>query len=388
MTGHSEERVTIDGLQRPREACCLAMKRPGPLAELYRSIPKGSMPGRLDDCMPHIMTEMRVLITGGAGFVGSHLAERHIERDDHVTVLDDLSTGRLVNIREIQGHRNFSLKIGSVMDDEATSEAVRGCDLVYHLAAAVGVRRVVDDPIDTIERNVCGTMCVLRAADRFKKRVLITSSSEVYGKQPKFPFTEDDDLVLGPTVKPRWSYACSKAIDEFLVQAYWRQRGLDGVVVRLFNTVGPRQVSDYGMVMPTLVRQALEEQPITVFGTGKQTRCFLHVSDAVEALMALAAESRAFGQVVNVGSTEEISIYELACRIKKLTGSPSPIRTVPYEEAYGPGFEDMDRRIPDCTLLKRLVGFTPKFDMDAILRSIVAHQRSEREKQPSPEQMR
>ena len=324
------------------------------------------------------MSEMRVLITGGAGFIGSHLAQRHIERNDRVTILDDLSTGRLENIRDIQRNPNLDLRIGSVMDDETTSNAVRYCDLVYHLAAAVGVRRVIDDPIDTIERNVCGTMCVLRAADQFKKRILVTSTSEVYGKQTKVPFAEEDDLVLGATVKPRWSYACSKAIDEFLVQAYCRQRGLNGIVVRLFNTVGPRQIADYGMVIPNFVRQALAEQPITVFGTGKQTRCFLHVADAADTLMALAVEPRAFGRVVNVGSNEEVSIYDLACKIKNMTGSASLIRTVPYEEAYGTGFEDMERRVPDCTMLSRLVEFAPKFNMDAILHSIVAHERSER----------
>lgn len=331
------------------------------------------------------MASMRVLITGGAGFIGSHLAERHIEQGDEVVVLDDLSTGRLENLSDIGGHPKFSLRRGSVMDDAITFAAVRECDVVYHLAAAVGVRRVVEDPIDTIERNVLGTMCVLRAADRFRKRVLITSTSEVYGKLAKVPFSEDDDLVLGPTTKPRWSYASSKAVDEFLVQAYFRQHGLQAVTVRLFNTVGPRQISDYGMVIPTFVRQALAQQPITVFGTGRQTRCFLHVSDAVEALIALAAEPRASGKVVNLGSTEEISIYELACRVREVTGSSSPICNVPYDEAYGPEFEDLDRRVPDCTTVRELVGFSPKFDINAILRSVVAFELAGREEQHFPE---
>ncbi|WP_109488301.1 GDP-mannose 4,6-dehydratase [Occallatibacter savannae] len=324
---------------------------------------------------------MRVLITGGAGFIGSHLAERHIELGDEVVVLDDLSTGRIQNLRLILQHPKFSFQQGSVMDLDVTSKAVEKCDIVYHLAASVGVRRVVDDPIGTIERNVSGTMCVLRAVDRFKKRLLFTSTSEVYGKSAKVPFSEDDDIVLGPTVKPRWGYGCSKAVDEFLIQAYMRQHGLYGVIVRLFNTVGPRQLGNYGMVIPTLVRQAMKQQPLTVFGTGEQMRCFLHVSDAVHALTQLASESSAKGRVVNLGGTEEISVNDLARRIKAITTSSSQIHNIPYDDALGPGFEDIDRRVPDCTRVRQLIGFSPKFDIDAILRSVVGHELSEKEGQ-------
>jgi len=327
------------------------------------------------DGRTHIIEPMRILITGGAGFIGSHLAERHLERGDQVTILDDLSTGRLENLKKVAGHPHLKVQIGSVMDEQVTAAQVRECDLVYHLAAAVGVKLVIDDPISTLERNICGTMSVLRAAAAFHKPILVTSTSEVYGKQSKVPFGEDDDLVLGPTSKPRWSYACSKAIDEFLTLAYCRQQGLEGVVVRLFNTIGPRQRGDYGMVTPNLVRQALAAQPLVVFGTGQQRRCFLHVADAVDALTALAVEPRAYGQVVNVGGTEEVTILDLAHRIKAMTGALSPVCTLPYEKAYAPGFEDMDRRVPDCRRVAELVGFAPKFNLDSILRSVIEHER-------------
>jgi UDP-glucose 4-epimerase len=323
---------------------------------------------------------MRILITGGAGFIGSHLVERHLEHGDEVNVFDDFSTGRRENLRSVANHPNLTVQTGSVMDEAFTSIQIRECDLVYHLAAAVGVRLVIDDPIGTIERNICGTMSVLRAAAEFQKPVLITSTSEVYGKQTTAPFSEDDDLVLGSTSKPRWSYACSKAVDEFLVLAYCRKRRLKGIVARLFNVVGPRQRSEYGMVTPTLVRLALAEQPLVVFGEGTQTRCFLHVADAVDALTALAAEPRAYGQVFNVGGAEEISILDLARRIKRMTGSSASIHTLPYAEAYAPGFEDMDRRVPDCTRLNEMVGFAPRFNLDAILDSIIAYERSENER--------
>jgi UDP-glucose 4-epimerase len=323
---------------------------------------------------------MRILITGGAGFIGSHLAERHLQRGDEVDILDDLSTGRLENLRSFADHRHLKVQIGSVMNEEFTSVQVQRCDLVYHLAAAVGVKLVINDPIGTIERNICGTMCVLRAAAEFQKPVLITSTSEIYGKQTRVPFSEDDDLVFGSTTMPRWSYACSKAIDEFLVLAYCHKRGLKGIVARLFNIVGPRQTSEYGMVTPTLVRQALAEQPLVVFGEGTQTRCFLHVVDAVDALIALAAEPRAYGQVFNVGGAEEISILDLAHRIKAMTGSSTSIRTLPYAEAYAPGFEDMDRRVPDCTRLNETISFAPRFDLDATLNSVIAYERSENER--------
>ncbi len=318
---------------------------------------------------------MHVLITGGAGFIGSHLAERHIQWGDRVTVLDDLSTGSLNNLAAVTDAPNLELRIGSVTDEALTVALVEQCDVVYHLAAAVGVKLIINDPVDTIERNVIGTMVLFRAAARFHKPVLIASTSEVYGKQPELPFREDSDLVLGPTTKPRWSYACSKAIDEFLALAYWKENGLPIVVVRLFNVAGPRQTGAYGMVIPNLVRQALRNEDIIVFGSGEQCRCFLHVSDAVDALRSLAVLPAARGQVLNLGSTQEISILDLARKIKALTGSSSSIVTIPYDEAYEAGFEDMERRVPDCSRIVALMGFHPKFDLDGILKSVIDYER-------------
>ena len=318
---------------------------------------------------------MRVLITGGAGFIGSHLAERHLDRGDEVYLLDDLSTGSIDNIHHIKGHPRLSYHIDSVTNTSLTAELVDRCDLTYHLAAAVGVRLIVESPVRTIETNIRGTEIVLELAAKKRKRVLIASTSEVYGKRDKVPFREEDDLVLGPTNKGRWSYACSKAIDEFLAIAYWKEKGVPTVIARLFNTVGPRQTGRYGMVIPSLVRQAILGQDLTVFGDGKQSRCFTHVSDAIGALMGIASHPDSPGEVFNVGSNHEISILELAERIKALTGSASKIVMVPYDKAYEEGFEDMMRRVPDLSKVKALIGYEPKIGLDEILTSVIDYQR-------------
>jgi nucleoside-diphosphate-sugar epimerase len=325
---------------------------------------------------------MRVLITGGAGFIGSHLSERHLERGDEVYSVDDLSTGAIENIQHIKDHPKFTYFIDSVTNRRLSAELVDLCDIIYHLAAAVGVRLIVESPVRTIETNIRGTEVVLDLASKKRKRVLITSTSEVYGKREKVPFKEDDDLVLGPTSKGRWSYACSKAIDEFLAIAYWKEKRVPTVIARLFNTVGPRQTGRYGMVIPNFVRQALAGEDITVFGDGSQTRCFTHVSDAVGALMALAAHPGAVGEVYNIGSTQEITMLDLARRIKDLTGSGSDIRFVAYNEAYEEGFEDMMRRVPDITKIQELVGYAPRVALDEILAGIIEYQRARMQSVP------
>src|SRR5688572_22008318 len=288
---------------------------------------------------------MRVLITGGAGFVGSHLSEALLDRGDEVYVLDDLSTGSIDNISHLKANPRFHYTIDSVTNEPLLAELIDRCDTVVHLAAAVGVKLIVESPVRTIETNVHGTEVVLKVANKKKKKVLIASTSEVYGKSAKVPFSEDDDLVMGPTAKHRWAYACSKMIDEFLALAYWKERKLPVIVVRLFNTVGPRQTGQYGMVIPNFVRQALAGQPITVFGDGSQSRSFTYVGDRVGAMIKLAHEPRAIGDVFNIGSTSEVTIGELATRVKKMTDSASPIETVPYDVAYEAGFEDMPRRV-------------------------------------------
>jgi len=318
---------------------------------------------------------MRILITGGAGFIGSHLAERHLERGDEVYILDDLSTGSIDNISSLKTDPRFNYNIDSVTNWHLTAELVDRCDLIYHLAAAVGVRLIVESPVRTIETNIRGTEIVLSLAAKKRKRVLIASTSEVYGKREVVPFREDDDLVMGPTSKGRWSYACSKAIDEFLAIAYWKEKRVPTIIVRLFNTVGPRQTGRYGMVIPNLVRQALVGDDLTVFGDGNQSRCFTHVSDAVTALIGVACHSESPGQVYNIGSNREISITELAERIKYLTGSSSPIVKVPYDKAYEEGFEDMMRRVPDLSKIHALIGYEPKLALDEILMSVIAYQR-------------
>ena len=319
---------------------------------------------------------MRVLITGGAGFVGSHLAERHLSLGDEVYIIDDLSTGSIENVLHLKSHPRFHYAIDTITNVQLSAELVDLCDTVYHLAAAVGVRLIVESPVRTIETNVRGTEVILELAAKKRKRVLITSTSEVYGKREVVPFCEDDDLVLGPTTKGRWSYACSKAIDEFLAIAYWNEKRVPAVIVRLFNTVGARQTGRYGMVIPNFVQQALASRDITVYGDGSQRRCFTHVSDAVGAIMKLAAHADAPGQVFNVGNDQEISILELAEKIKKATGSSSRIVRVPYEEAYQQGFEDMLRRVPDLSKCGRYIGYRPTVSLDEILADVIDYQRS------------
>lgn len=317
---------------------------------------------------------MRVLITGGAGFIGSHLSDAYLQRGDEVFVIDDLSTGSFENIRHLKENSNFHYTIESVRNQPVTAELVDQCDVVVHLAAAVGVKLIVESPVRTIETNVRGTENVLSLANKKKKKVLIASTSEVYGLSAEVPFREDGNLVMGATTKGRWSYACSKAIDEFLALAYWHEKKLPTVVVRLFNTVGPRQTGRYGMVIPTFVKQALSGRPITVYGDGKQSRCFGYVGDVVGALTKLMDHPEAVGNVFNVGSNEEISILGLAERVKKLTQSKSEIIFVPYDEAYEEGFEDMPRRVPDISKVEALIGFRPEMSLDGILNSVIDFQ--------------
>jgi UDP-glucose 4-epimerase len=317
---------------------------------------------------------LRVLITGGAGFIGSHLADAYLERGDEVLVIDDLSTGTIENIRHLKNNPRFHYTIDSVHNQPVTAELVDQCDVVVHLAAAVGVKLIVESPVRTIETNVRGTEVVLALANKKKKRVMIASTSEVYGLSADVPFREDGNLVMGATTKGRWSYACSKAIDEFLALAYWREKKLPTTIVRLFNTVGPRQTGRYGMVIPTFVKQALAGRPITVYGNGKQTRCFGFVGDVVGALIKLMDRSDSVGQVYNIGSNEEISIFQLAEKVKELTNSNSEIVFMPYDEAYEEGFEDMPRRVPDITKINQLVGFRPEMTLEGILQSVISFQ--------------
>jgi UDP-glucose 4-epimerase len=316
---------------------------------------------------------VRVLITGGAGFIGSHLADAYIARGDEVFAIDDLSTGSIENIRHLKGNSRFHYTIDNVHNYPVLAELVDQCDVIFHLAAAVGVKLIVESPVRTIETNVRGTEVVLSAANKKKKKVLIASTSEVYGLSDQVPFREDGNLVLGATTKGRWSYACSKAIDEFLALAYWREKKLPTVIVRLFNTVGPRQTGQYGMVVPTFVKQALSGRPITVYGTGEQTRCFAYVGDVVGALIALMNHQDAVGEVFNVGSTEEVSITQLAKRVRELTNSSSEIVYIPYDEAYEEGFEDMPRRVPDISKVSGLIGFRPKTSLDGILQQVIEY---------------
>ena len=314
---------------------------------------------------------MRVLITGGAGFIGSHLSDAYLNRGDEVYIIDDLSTGSIENIRHLKEHPRFHYTIDNVHNQPVTAELVDQCDVIVHLAAAVGVKLIVESPVRTIETNVHGTEVVLSLANKKKKKVLIASTSEVYGLSAEIPFREDGNLVMGATTKGRWSYACSKAIDEFLALAYWREKKLPTTVVRLFNTVGPRQTGQYGMVIPTFVKQALAGRPITVYGSGKQSRCFCHVGDVVGGLVKLMDTDAAVGEVFNVGSNQEITIVDLAKRVKELANSDSEIVFVPYDEAYEEGFEDMPRRIPDISKVNKLVGFKPAMELDGILKSVI-----------------
>jgi UDP-glucose 4-epimerase len=316
---------------------------------------------------------MRALITGGAGFIGSHLSEALLAGGSDVLILDDLSTGSIDNIAHLKGRQGFEYFIDSVNNEPLLAELIDRSDVVFHFAAAVGVKLIVEQPVHTIETNVHGTEVVLKHANKKKKLVVIASTSEVYGKSDDVPFREDADLVLGPTPKHRWAYACSKAIDEFLALAYWKERKLPVIIVRFFNTVGPRQTGRYGMVIPNFVRQALAGEPITVFGDGTQSRAFTHVSDVVDGLLKLVAEPRAIGQVINIGTTQEITIGALAERIRQLTGSCSVIKHVAYDDAYESGFEDMPRRVPDLGRITSLIGYKPQHSLDDILVQVIEY---------------
>ena len=321
---------------------------------------------------------MRVLITGGAGFVGSHLADRYLARGDEVVVIDDLSTGSILNIRHHKDNPKFRYVIDSVHNAPVMAELVDECDVVVHLMAAVGVKLIVESPVRTIETNVDGTQAVLEHAAKKKKRVLVASTSEVYGLSTKVPFSEEDPLVLGASAKGRWSYACSKLLDEFLALAYYKEKDVPVTVVRLFNTVGPRQTGRYGMVIPSFVNQALSNEPITVYGDGTQSRCFGYVGDVVDALVKLLDRTESIGEVYNIGSTEEVTIAELAEIVKVQTGASSEIVMVPYEEAYDEGFEDMPRRVPDISKVKAAIGYDPKSTLEEIIDLVIEFQQERR----------
>ena len=319
---------------------------------------------------------MKALITGGAGFIGSHLADFLLGRGDQVVAIDDLSTGGIENIVHLKGHPRFTYHIDSVMNRSLLAELVDQCDVVFHLAAAVGVRLIVESPVRTITTNIAGTELVLQMAAKKHRTVLLASTSEVYGKRTDVPFREDDDLLMGPPTKRRWSYACSKAADEFLAMAYWEEHKVPVVITRLFNTVGPRQTGRYGMVIPRFVEQALAGTPITVYGDGQQSRCFAYVGDVVRILATLAERPAAVGEVINVGNDEEITMAALARQVKAQTQSASDVVLVPYDVAYTGGFEDMQRRVPDLAKLERLLGDRPRTNLEQILRAVIHHAQS------------
>jgi len=320
---------------------------------------------------------MKALVTGGAGFIGSHLAEKLLSAGNSVDVIDDLSTGSMRNIQGCRENTAFQFVLGSAMDEQLMNMLVDRNDIIFHLAAAVGVNLIVREPVRTIETNIKGTEVVLEIAKKFRRPVVIASSSEVYGKSEKVPFSEDDDCVFGPTTFSRWSYACSKAIDEFLGLAYHRQFDLPVLILRFFNTVGERQTGQYGMVIPRFVRSALRGEPIQVYGDGKQTRCFGYVKDVVDGMIALIDDPESYGHVYNIGSTEEVSIEQLARRVKALTGSSSEIRYVPYEEAYSQAFDDLRRRVPSLEKIKNRIGYTPARSLDDTLKIIIDFMRRE-----------
>ena len=314
---------------------------------------------------------MKVLVTGGAGFIGSHLAERLLKLKHEVFIVDNLWTGKLANIQEIQSNERMHLVVDTILNESVMNELVFKVDHIYHLAAAVGVRKIMDHPVETLDINVKGTETVLRLANRFKKKVLIASTSEVYGRHVDHTLSEDDNRVMGSVKKRRWAYACSKTLDEFLALAYFDEKKLPVVVTRLFNTVGPRQTGQYGMVLPNFVQSALLGKPITVYGDGTQSRSFTHVKDVIQALIKLMAEPEAEGDVFNVGNDHEITINELAQKVKEMTGSKSEIEHIPYEKAYGPGFEDLERRCPNIEKIKSLIGFKPTYDLEAMIKSVI-----------------
>ena len=318
---------------------------------------------------------MKALITGGAGFIGSHLAEGLLQRGEDVTVIDDLSTGRLSNVKHLCENPGFHLAVETILNEIVMDRLVSECDVIFHLAAAVGVELIVKSPVATIETNILGTDMVLKLAARYLRKVLVTSTSEIYGKSDSVPFDEEDDRILGPTTKSRWSYSSSKAIDEFLALAYHKEKELNTIVIRLFNTVGPRQTGRYGMVIPRMVCQALLDEPITVYGDGEQVRCFTHVSDVVWAMIRLVETSEAIGQIFNVGNDESVSISKLAEMIKRLTQSSSEIVNIPYDQAYEHGFEDMRVRVPNLQKIKKMIDYQPKIGLEDILIDVIQHLR-------------
>ena len=317
---------------------------------------------------------MKTLITGGAGFIGSHLADHLLDRGDQVAIIDNLSTGRLANIEHLTDRPDAEFVLGSILDADLVDEIVSQVDTVFHLAAAVGVNLIVERPLESLMTNIRGTETVVEKAHKHGKRLLITSTSEIYGKNTSDSLSEEDDRILGSPLKSRWSYSEAKAIDEILAYTYWREKGLETIIVRLFNTVGPRQIGSYGMVIPRFVGQALRNEPITIFGDGNQTRCFCHVGDVVEGLVALSEHPEAFGRVFNLGGGEEVSIRELAERVIELAGSQSSLEFIPYDAAYEAGFEDMERRVPNTTRARQLVGFESSTSLDDIVRSVIDDQ--------------
>ena len=318
---------------------------------------------------------MKILITGGAGFIGSHLSERLVQNGDEVYVIDDLSTGRYDNISHLVGNKKFNFMVDTILNTSTLERLMQKCELVYHLAASVGVKRIVERPVSTIETNVLGSHAVFSLAAKYNRKVILFSTSEVYGKNTKLPFRETDDSVFGSTLKSRWSYGCTKALDEFLGLAYHKEQGLPIIIIRVFNMIGPRQTGRYGMVVPTFVRQALSNMPITVYGNGEQSRCFTYVKDLINALIKLSSHPDAVGEIFNIGSTEEITIKELAEKVRTKTGSKSDIVFIPYDQAYEEGFEDMIRRIPDISKINKLIGFKPETSLDDALDIIISYER-------------
>lgn len=319
---------------------------------------------------------MKALITGGAGFIGSHLTDELINNGHQVISLDDLSTGKLQNVAHLEKNRNFELVVGTVLNESLVDKLVEKCDVIFHLAAAVGVELIVKEPLGSLTTNIKGSEIVLEMADRYHKKILITSTSEIYGKNVNGPLKENDDRILGSPLKVRWSYSTAKAVDEMLAYVYWKEKGVPSIIVRLFNTVGPRQTGAYGMVTPRFISQALKNEPITVYGSGKQSRCFIHVSDVVKTLVNLIDEPKAVGEVFNIGSQEEITIEQLAKEIISITKSKSKINYIPYEKAYEEGFEDMQRRVPDTTKINKLIGFKPTYTLSQIIKDIVKYLKS------------